>query len=318
MPSQLKSFIMMLLATLSFSMLAPVSALSIRVDPVLLLSAGSFIALVAHIPFLKNMKCQFTSCPHKLYLLMILGGSVGAWAYVLFTNVLRQSENALIPVLIFELYPILTVFLAGLFLAKQKIRLGQYLWIVVCLFGVCLLVLDGNDFSFAGLKESMAENAGLYIQMLLAVLLYSFGFITFLYVSRSIGGNASDGVFISFLNRIVHFMITLPFANWSQLWGFVEHDDIQSLSFILVYGLFALTISSILYYAAVNINKSNLLHMMMYLGPVFSALWLALLGLGSFTLATVLGGGLIILAVLKITLPEKVAMRRRKAPPPAP
>ena len=299
------SIMMMMLSTLLFSVIAPVSALSTRVEPILLLCAGSFVALLVHIPFVKNLKQRLRTCPWKMYLLIAIGGAIGGWAYVLFTIALRISDNAIIPVLIFELYPVAAVFLAGIFLAKQKVMLSHYFWIAVCLFGVCVLMLDGQEMSYAGFQAAVAEDLHSILLMLFTVLIYAGGLIFVLKASRLMGGTAQDGIFTSLLIRAVHFLITLPFANWALMGDIAQKEDLISMGHIVVYGASALALSNILYYAAVNVNKSNMLHMMMYLGPIFSAAWLALLGLGSFTLATVLGGGLIILAVLKVTLPRK-------------
>ena len=296
------SLVMVGLSTLLFSVIAPISAISTKVDPILLLSAGSFVALFVHIPFVKNLKQRISTCRWQIYLLIVAGGAINAWAYVLLTIALRQSDNAIIQVLILELYPVVTVILAGILLAQQHIRQRHYFWMIVCVFGVLILMLDGQEISFHGLKANMANGQNANFLMLFTVLFYSLGNVFTLRASRLMGGTASDGIFTSFLIRIVHFLVTLPFASWALMEEMIQQQDFINLGYIFVYGASALALSNILYFAAVNINKSNLLHIMLFMGPVFSTAWLALLGLGNYNLATVIGGGLIILSVLRVTL----------------
>lgn len=292
----------MLVGTLSFSLIAPVSALSRAVDPVLLLSCGSFISIFIHGFFIKGLFQKLKTCPKKLYLIVFVGGSIGGWSFVLLTMALRMSENAIVPSLMFELYPITTILLAGVLLQKEKIRLSHWFWMLVCVLGLAVLMLDGQEISLSGLMAGVLNQWTVAGLALTAVVLRSLGILSAVAPSRMLGGTAQDGIFMSFLLRVTHFAITLPFANWSQLSTFSNQSDWQSFTHIAVYGVFVHALTNIMYYSAVNINKSNMVHMMMYMAPVFSAMWLALLGLGSFTLATVLGGGLIVLAVLRITL----------------
>ena len=136
---------LMILSAVAFSGLAPLSVLTSDLSESGLLFIACIVAALVHLPFLRWRKLRTEKIKSSHVIEALAGGAIVTLAYVLFAYAIRLSQNAFLPTLVFELYPLGLLIFSVLLLAPERFSGAQMFWIFTSIIGVFSLTLDRQE-----------------------------------------------------------------------------------------------------------------------------------------------------------------------------
>ena len=293
---QTKAVLLLLIGAVTSSFIAPVSRISSEVPPSLLLCLASLVALIGHFAYFRSSIPWRGIRKRKGVLFAFLGGAVLTWSYVIFAWSIRASANEFVPTVIFELYPFGIILFSNFLLNRESIPRSKLGWLALSLIGVGLVtssVGNGSDINaWSWQLESPLVGA------MIAVVFLSFGMTCVSRSTREIGKHPDAPILASLIARMGGVIATLPaifFIDFATV-----PVNMETLVYVLFYGIVILTISNFAYYKAIFIARTHLINVVWYITPVLSILWLSLLGYGQLTNLVGIGAACIIVANLML------------------
>lgn len=256
------------------------------------------------------------------YILILITGACTTMCHIFFLLSLGLMSKAGAAI-IFETWPILTMFLAPLLIQKVwiKLRVVHYFLSLFCLIGIILIGLsDQSHLSKIPLESVAAFDLMLQqlnFEALLGILLAFLGSITCtlsaIYrgeISRLWEETLPNGLLRVSISECLTRLVGLPFAILCYLFlGEPTQLNLTTLLAVSFIGVFTFTGVNILYTFALMKSPSSSINIMWYLQPVLAVIWLQLMGLSPITSLILTGMILIVFSnvILPFTLRDKSA-----------
>lgn len=278
------------------SLIAPISAYSKNYDPFSLIAGATALTAIVHV-FVINKKAVFehlSVMPGVLW--AIFGGAVLMWGHAIFFHSMRETQNAILPTIAFEMYPLGTIILANIIRFRERLSLESYFWIALSVAGVVLISVDLTPAELAGAIEDPLAQVGddgqgfkfddSTLVALVAVFLISLGMVS---ISRSADefiavrerkGRTENverdaSLYASMIGSGAGAVALLPGVGGLFSADYAEPDAVFWLVMV-VYGMLVLFLSRVTYYWGIAISKSHLVNIIYNLAPVFSIVFVML------------------------------------------
>ncbi len=304
--------ILLLLGAVTSSFIAPISHLAITLDVISLLFYASASAAAFHLFFMNPLKSLrfFGNIPGIGFALV--GGASLTWSYVIFAWSIQNTANTFLPTFAFELYPLGIILFSNFLIRWEGVRIHQWFWIFLSVAGLGVLALDALQIEVSsttpgtyehlirGVDSAWVHIDSSFLQACGAVVLLAFGMTCVSRASQEFDREQGASSFASFIARIGGVTGLLPaFVYFGESLTSLKYIDLQ---YILFYGSVILTISNIAYYKGISLSDTHLINVVWTLTPLFSILWLSLLGTGQITTLVGIGAACILVSNLMLNV----------------
>ncbi len=277
-------------------------------------------------PYLKqDMRVYFSKLGTDDFLQLGIIGICNALTHVffLFSLQIMSSGGAAI---IFEIWPILAMFLSTFLITKKwdKIEIKHY---VYALLGLCGVILIGvADTRESSLSHSALENAWFsdtFFTLGGAVLAFMAAIMSALFVVfrveysnklKTVSNNLSNDIDATIIGEAICRISTLPPLILAIIVMPPEYGEINltTLSSAFFIGVFALYFTNMAFTIAVLKSTTPLIQIVWYFVPVLAIIWLSLFNLSTITLYILIGMAMVIAANFMIS--SERFLKRKKMP----
>lgn len=295
------AILLMLLGALTSSFIAPISKISISISPASLLCFANIVSILAHYLYLLISKNKLNhKIPIQSLLFSVIGGVCITWSYIVFAHAIQASQNLMLPTITFELYPLGIILFSNIILFREKFHFSNIWWLIVSVFGILMITSNGSIDLSKSMLNAVNDSSNKIGLAFLSVILLSLGMTCVSRGGKEYNEREEKPVYSSMVARIAGAISVLPIVILSD--SNLLFEITTGWKEILFYGVVILTLSNIAYYKAVAMSDSHLINVVWYITPIFSIIWLYILGFGNISVFVGIGAVCIIVSNVMINL----------------
>ncbi len=216
-------------------------------------------------------------------------GFLGCFFYYLCLYYGYSKGNSTEVLVVQYLWPALIPIFAFIFL-KEKLNRYKIVSVILGFIAAVIVFTKGDIYSIDFSN----------ISVLLIVFIGAVSFALFSIFSKLQNGDIKFNIFLYFLWASIFSFITLIF------WSDIEIPDLESSVVIFVNGVFVNGLSYILWIYALSKADASKIAPLVYISPVLSVIWIALIFGEKITLINIVSIFLVILSGLLVTLEDRL------------
>ena len=216
-------------------------------------------------------------------------GFLGCFFYYLCLYYGYSKGNSTEVLVVQYLWPALIPIFAFIFL-KEKLNRYKIVSVILGFIAAVIVFTKGDIYSIDFSN----------ISVLLIVFIGAVSFALFSIFSKLQKGDIRFNIFLYFLWASIFSFITLIF------WSDIEIPDLESSLVIIVNGVFVNGLSYILWIYALSKADASKIAPLVYISPVLSVIWIALIFGEKITLINIISIFLVILSGLLVTLEDRL------------
>ncbi len=260
----------------------------IHIDSLQFLFWTNVLSTIAVALTVKNFLNKIKTVTIKYIIQSALLGFLGCFFYYLCLYYGYSKGNSTEVLVVQYLWPALLPLFALIFL-KEKLNRYKIVSVIFGFLAALIVFTKGDIFSIDFSN----------ISVLLIVFIGAISFALFSIFSKLQNGDINFNIFLYFFWATIFSLITLIF------WSSFEIPDLESSVVIFINGVFVNGLSYILWIYALSKADASKIAPLVYISPVLSVIWIALIFGEKITLINIVSIFLVILSGLLVTLEDR-------------
>jgi len=261
----------------------------IHIDSLQFLFWTNVLSTIAVALTVKNFLNKIKTVTIKYIIQSALLGFLGCFFYYLCLYYGYSKGNSTEVLVVQYLWPALLPLFALIFL-KEKLNRYKIVSVIFGFLAALIVFTKGDIFSIDFSN----------ISVLLIVFIGAISFALFSIFSKLQNGDINFNIFLYFFWATIFSLITLIF------WSSFEIPDLESSVVIFINGVFVNGLSYILWIYALSKADASKIAPLVYISPVLSVIWIALMFGEKITLINIVSIFLVILSGLLVTLEDRL------------
>ena len=261
----------------------------IHIDSLQFLFWTNVLSTIAVALTVKNFLNKIKTVTIKYIIQSALLGFLGCFFYYLCLYYGYSKGNSTEVLVVQYLWPALLPLFALIFL-KEKLNRYKIVSVIFGFLAALIVFTKGDIFSIEFSN----------ISVLLIVFIGAISFALFSIFSKLQNGDINFNIFLYFFWATIFSLITLIF------WSSFEIPDLESSVVIFINGVFVNGLSYILWIYALSKADASKIAPLVYISPVLSVIWIALMFGEKITLINIVSIFLVILSGLLVTLEDRL------------